>query len=103
MDGLELSLSSFFIGPTELVPAAVHWRSYSDFLNHFKMLALGAAIEWEQIQGALNLMADEFDRADEIAVANLQAVWTEQTTSDGKMAANPDAPANDGRPAHEPQ
>jgi hypothetical protein len=101
--GLELGLSSFFIGPTEVVPAAIHYDSYSTFLNHFKTLTLGAVIEWEQIQGALNWMADEFDRADEIAVESIKAVWTERTTSDGSLTANPDASANDGRPAHEPQ
>ncbi|MEV6492363.1 hypothetical protein AB0M20_27635 [Actinoplanes sp. NPDC051633] len=102
--GLELGLSSFFIGPTEVVPAAIHYDSYSTFLNHFKTLTLGAVIEWEQIQGALNWMADEFDRADEIAVESIKAVWTERTTSDGSLTANPDASASDGRrPAHEPQ
>jgi hypothetical protein len=75
------------------------WRRLSGdtFLNHFKTLTLGAVIEWEQIQGALNRMADEFDQADAIAVENIEAVWTERTTSDGTLAVNPDASADDGR------
>jgi hypothetical protein len=88
-DGLELNLTSFFIGPTEMVATGIHYAAYVGYYDHVKKLVTEAAAEWEQLRGALDRMADEFDATDQTAQADLEKVYTAPaTTSDGKVADN---------------
>jgi len=74
--GLELNVSSFFIGPSELVATGIHHTAYVGYLDHVQKLVTEAAAEWEQLHGALNRMADEFDATDQTAQADLDKVYT---------------------------
>ncbi|MCP2322733.1 hypothetical protein HDA40_001240 [Hamadaea flava] len=80
-DGLKLGLSAFFIGPTELVATALHSSAYNGFYAEVQDLIRGAKEEWLQLGEALDRMADEFDRTDQTAEADLEAVYTEPATN----------------------
>ena len=88
-NGLELNVTSFFIGPSELVATGIHYDAYVGYYDHIKKLVTEAASEWEQLHGALNRMADEFDATDQTAQADLEKVYTAPpSTSNGKIEGN---------------
>lgn len=76
VDGLDLSASAFFIG------ADVSFVAHSNAYNSFQSIvvgALGGAVtEFEQLGGALDKIAKEYDKADEIVSLDLNEIWTAQ-------------------------
>lgn len=79
--GLELGATAFFIGPTELIATALHSEAYNGFYAEVQNLVKGATTEWLQLGEALDRMADEFDRTDQTAAADLEAIYTEPATN----------------------
>lgn len=75
--GLELGVTAFFIGPTEVVATAIHSNAYNEFLGHVQTLVTGAITEWTQLGGALDRMAAEFDKTDQTAKADLDVIYTQ--------------------------
>ncbi|NUR69395.1 MAG: hypothetical protein HOU81_01100 [Hamadaea sp.] len=94
-DGLELGVFAFFIGPTELISTAMHFEAYTQFYAEAKDLVKAAATEWLQLGEALDRMADEFDRTDQTAEVDLEAVYTEPATNG---VQGPSAAAQQGEP-----
>ncbi|GAA3769718.1 hypothetical protein GCM10022225_65650 [Plantactinospora mayteni] len=75
--GLMLGATAFFIGQTELVATAMHSQAYNGYYEHVQKLVAGAVTEWDQLGGAMDRMADEFDRTDQTAKANLEKIYTQ--------------------------
>ncbi|NUT31845.1 MAG: hypothetical protein HOV79_02110 [Hamadaea sp.] len=75
--GLDLGVTAFFIGPTELVATKIHYDAYTGFLTHIQGLVSGAITEWTQLGGALDRMAAEFDKTDQTAKADLDVIYTQ--------------------------
>ena len=80
-DGLELGVTAFFIGQTEVISTALHHDAYSGFYAEVQDLVKAAATEWLQLGEALDRMADEFDRTDQTAEVDLEAIYTEPATN----------------------
>ncbi|MEV4410982.1 hypothetical protein [Catellatospora sp. NPDC049609] len=75
--GLMLGPTAFFIGPTELVATAAHSSAYQTYYEHVQKLVAGAVTEWEQLGGALDRIAAEFDRTDQTEKADLEKIYTQ--------------------------
>lgn len=76
-EGLKLGPTAFFIGPTELVATAAHSSAYDGYYEHIQKLVSGAVTEWDQLGGALDRMAAEFDRTDQTEKADLEKIYTQ--------------------------
>jgi uncharacterized protein YukE len=81
VDRLELNASSFFIaGPFsaisgmafEGIRASIHSGAYEDFHESMKTTIGGAVSEFEQLGGALEKIADEYEKVDASNSAELE-------------------------------
>lgn len=75
--GLMLGITAFFIGPTELVSTAIHSNAYNGYYEHVQKLVSGAVTEWDQLGGALDRIAAEFDKTDQTATVDLEKIYTQ--------------------------
>ncbi|MEV6970439.1 hypothetical protein AB0M47_35565 [Hamadaea sp. NPDC051192] len=91
-DGLKLGFTAFFIGPTELIATTLHSAAYNEFYAEVQDLVRAAKTEWLQLGEALDRMADEFDRTDQTAEADLDSIYTEPATN-GAQGPPPEAHA----------
>jgi len=87
-DGLELGVTAFFIGPTELIATTLHSEAYNGFYEELQDLVKGAMTEWEQLGRALDRIADEFDRTDQTAQTDLEAIYTEPSAAAARGPAD---------------
>ncbi|MGH3727317.1 MAG: hypothetical protein ACRDTU_01035 [Micromonosporaceae bacterium] len=75
---LHLSENAFFIGTLSVVDAAIHAKSYGDFLSLMTKAAGGAPTEFDQLGTALKKIADQYERTDEIGYVKLSAIFGPQ-------------------------
>ena len=75
-NGLALEPQAFFIGPTELVPTGLHYKAYEEHYAYIRNLIAGAVTEWDQLGGAVDRMAEEFDRTDQTQKADLDKIYS---------------------------
>lgn len=73
-DGLDLSMSAFFIGPN--LDMAVYSNSYNNFQTFMVTVLGGGVTEFDQLGGALDKIAKEYDKADEIVSLDLNKIYT---------------------------
>ncbi|GIF98129.1 hypothetical protein [Catellatospora citrea] len=72
-DGLDLGVTAFFIGDQN---ALVHSRAYDDFQDFMVTVLSGAAVEFDQLAGALVKIAKEYDKADAIVSLDLNQIYS---------------------------
>ncbi|MBQ0992159.1 hypothetical protein PSH03_001351 [Micromonospora sp. PSH03] len=69
---LELAPTAFFIGDANM---AIHSTSYDSFHSFMLDVISGAVVEFEQIAGALDRVANAYDRADAVVDLDLNAIY----------------------------
>lgn len=74
VDGLDLSLSAFFIG--DGFNFVINSNAYNDFQSFMATVLSGAVTEFDQLGGALDKIAKEYDKADEIVSLDLNKIYT---------------------------
>ncbi|GAA2357391.1 hypothetical protein Cme02nite_51010 [Catellatospora methionotrophica] len=72
-DGLGLGVTAFFIGDMN---ALVHSQAYNDFQEFMVTVLSGAAVEFDQVAGALVKIAKEYDKADAFASLDLNQIYS---------------------------
>lgn len=74
VDGLHLSPSAFFIG--DGFNFMVHSQSYDHFQQFMSTVIAGGVTEFDQLGGALDKIAKEYDKADAIVSLDLNKIYT---------------------------
>ncbi|MFK3985256.1 hypothetical protein ACI2K4_33390 [Micromonospora sp. NPDC050397] len=70
---LDLGITAFFIGDAN---AGQHSSAYNDFQAFMENILAGAVTEFDQIGGALDRIANAYDRADEVVALDLNKIYT---------------------------
>lgn len=71
-EGMELSMSAFFIGDLN---AELHSGAYKQFQSFMVQILSGAVTEFDQFGGSLYKAADAYDNADEIIALDLNELY----------------------------
>lgn len=83
VDALDLSSSAFWIGPSGLLDERTYAQMYAVFRLYLLEILKGGAVEFGQLSQALNKIAEEYDRTDQIGKLNLNKIF------DAGQAASP--------------
>lgn len=74
VDGLALGATAFWMGPSP--DFVMHHQAYQQFQQSMSTVLNGAVTEFNQLAEALDRIADEYDRADEIVAVDLDSIYT---------------------------
>jgi hypothetical protein len=67
-----LDVSAFFIGDANAVP---HYLAYNQYKGFMETVLAGGIIEFEQLGGALDKIADAYDNADAVVSLDLNQIY----------------------------
>src|SRR5512139_2664978 len=74
VDGLTLSPSAFYIG--DGFNFLAHSQSYDNFRHFMSTVLAGGVTEFDQLGGALDRIAKEYDKADAVVALDLNKIYT---------------------------
>jgi hypothetical protein len=80
VEGLGLSAAAFFIGDLNAGTHSQYYNSYQQFME--KILGQGV-VEFEQLAGALDRMANAYDHANAVIELDLNDIYTDRSGSSG--------------------
>jgi hypothetical protein len=89
VDALDLAPSAFWIGPSGLLDERTYAQMYAVFRLYLLEILKGGAVEFGQLSQALNKIAEEYDRTDQIGKLNLNKIFDAGQTASPAVSSPP--------------